>query len=511
MVDRKASRQLVAPLAGICVLAGFSGQSVADDASSQALRDQVQALQKQVDALSSKAGMPSGQSASPDRSNIQLNPSPNTGVSKEQAGEPKPNLSGPPPITWNGITIYGTVDVGVAYLSHGAPLSQTFGPSLPFTVTNYSNHPLTSLSNSGLSQSKLGLSGVEPLGFLDLNGVFKLETGFSPTSGRLVDGQQSLVDANGLANGKKVSNGDSSRAGQPFQGAAFAGVSSKTFGTLTFGRQTNPMADDLLKYDPQLQAQAFSPISFSGVSAGFGDTENRVLDDSLKYTGSYGPARVAISYQFGSRGNIPTGAEFIDVGADYAGLSVDAVLGKVKDAVAAASLTAAQNLLAPGTLAATVSDNTGYAIMANYTLNPLKFFAGYEHMKFDNPEDPLPVGTVNIGNYVLSVVNNKAFNINKTLGYDWVGTRYSVSPNLDLSIAYYHFLQNSFNANHCTNTSAASCSGTLNDASFVADYRFTRRFDAYFGVNYSSASNGLASGFLFNTDWAPELGVRFNF
>jgi hypothetical protein len=45
----------------------------------------------------------------------------------------------------------------------------------------------------------------------------------------------------------------------------------------------------------------------------------------------------------------------------------------------------------------------------------------------------------------------------------------------------------------------------------VADYRWTRRFDTYAGLNYSAASNGLASGFLYKNDWAPMIGGRFNF
>jgi hypothetical protein len=69
-----------------------------------------------------------------------------------------------PPITWNGITLYGTIDIGIAYLSHGAPLRPTYGAGLPFNLSSYSNHPLTSLAPNGLSQSKIGLSGVEPLG-----------------------------------------------------------------------------------------------------------------------------------------------------------------------------------------------------------------------------------------------------------------------------------------------------------------------------------------------------------
>jgi hypothetical protein len=132
-------------------------------------------------------------------------------------------------------------------------------------------------------------------------------------------------------------------------------------------------------------------------------------------------------------------------------------------------------------------------------------------MKYANPKAPLPAGTVTIGGYVLSTVNNTAYTINRVLEYSWAGVRWSATRKLDVTAAYYHFKQNSYAARHCSDTSSGACSGVFHDASLVADYRWTRRFDSYAGVNYSSASDGLAAGFLYNVDWAPMMGVRFNF
>ena len=510
MTERNASRQLAVTIAGLLALGGCAGSVLADEKSDEDLRDQVKALQKQVEELTKKVeGSKPGAHDAP-RAAVEQSPTPNRTVNAKEAEAP-PKTAAPPALTWNGITLYGTIDVGVAYLSHGAPLSPTYGPGLPFTLQNYSNHPITSLAPNGLSQSKVGISGVEPLGVGDLKGIFKLETGFNPTSGRLTDGPRSLIDNNGRPNNQRITASDSSRAGQAFQGGAYVGIASSTFGTLTFGRQNSLMADDLIKYDPQLQSQAFSPIGYSGASGGLGDTENKALDDVLKYVYAYGPARIAVLYQFGQRGTVPEGSESIDIGADYAGLSVDALYGKVRGAVNLASLTAAQNTAAPGTLAGTISDNTAYALMASYTWQPFKIYAGYEHMRFANPEDPLPVGTTTIGGYVMSVVNNTAYTINKILEYSWAGMRYSMTAKFDMTLAYYHFKQDNYNAKPCSNTSAGSCAGLFHDASFVADYRWTRRFDTYAGVNYSDAADGLASGFLYHNDWAPMIGARFNF
>jgi predicted porin len=409
------------------------------------------------------------------------------------------------------VTLYGVLDVGVAHLSHGAPLSKTYGPGLPYVVQNYSNHSITSAAGNGLSQSKLGLSGIEPLGARDLRAVFKLETGFQPTSGRLTDGPRSLIDNNGRANGDKVTSGDSSRAGQPLQGAAYGGLTSTMLGTLTLGRQPSLMADDLMKYDPQLQSQAFSPIGYSGTSAGLGATEAKIVDQSVKYVLGIGPVHAAGLYQFGSSGGVPGGAESVALGIDCVGLSLDLLWGRVHGAVAASSLTAAQNTTAPGTLAATASDNTAYAIMLRYAVAWLKVYGGYQHMTFANPEDAVANGTATLGGYVLSSVNNTAFAIHKVLEYAWTGFRISPTAWLDVSAAYYHFHQNSYNANGCSDDSAASCSGSYHDASFVVTGKLSLRLDLYAGVNYSRAVDGMAAGFLNDRNWTTMTGLRISF
>jgi predicted porin len=505
------SRLTLAALAGISVLTGSATSSRADDPPAaspgdQALADQVRALQQRVDQMSAQMTPPT---TAPEEK-------PRKSESDEDHPKPakeEPPPSGPPPLTYKGITLYGAVDISIAHLTHGAPLSNTYPASLPFVLSAFSNRPITSIADNGLSQSRVGLSGAESLGLLDLKAVFRVEAAFQPTSGRLSDGPQSLIDDNGVANAKKITSGDSSRAGQVFNSAAYVGLSSAMYGTLTFGRQNAVMADDLIKYDPQLQSQTFSPISYSGTSGGFGDTEDKTLDSSVKYVVGYGPVHVMGQYQFGHTNYEPEGAYSVDVGAEVAGLSVDAIYAKVKGAIAATSLSAAQVTAgAPLTsLAATVSDNSGYAVMALYKINPVKIYASYQHIAFDNPEKPMVPNTVTIGSYVLSVVNNTAFNIQKKLDYFWGGIRYSVLPDLELSAGYYLFFQNSYNANGCKDDSAGSCSGTFQDASFVADYRLSRRFDVYAGFNYTTGSNGLVSGFINTSDLATAAGIRFTF
>jgi predicted porin len=489
-------KSILAAMGASVALAAAPGVVLADNASDiQALKDQVRAMQQKIDQLSNPPAPPSASVA----------------AAVAPLDAPKRETKA---LTYMGVTLYGTVDVGIAYMTHGAPLSQTWAPGLPYFVQNFSNHSITSAAPNGLSQSKVGLSGVEPL-WGDWTGVFRLETGFDPTSGRLTDGPGSLVADNGRSAATKISAGDSSRAGQPFQGAAFAGISSPTFGTLTFGRQNTLMSEALSKYDPQLQSNAFSPISLQGTAGGFGDTQDRVFDSSVKYVINVGPGHAAIIHEFGSDGYIPENSNEFSVGADIAGLSVDAIYGVVHGAVSAASLTAAQVPTVPtGTLSATISDNTGYGGLAKYDMKewvPIKLYAGWERIKFNNPEHTIAAGSQDIGGYILSITNNAAFNIQKILQISWAGVRYNPLPDLDLSAAYYQYNQKSFNANGCRTIAASSCAGELHDASMVADYHWTKRFDTYAGVNYSIVQNGLANGYLFTSDWTPMVGVRFNF
>jgi predicted porin len=452
-------------------------------------------------------------------------------------------------LTWKGITLYGIVDVGLQYQTHGTPINDYFPGGSAEPIQKNSNNSVFGVTPSNLSQSRIGLAGNEPLGWLDWAGVFRLETFFNPQSGDISDGLKSLTQNNGKALGEQTTNVDTSIAGQAFAGAAYAGFSSPTYGTFTFGRHTTPLADGIAKYDPTGASQAFSLIGFSGVTAGGGDTEDRRLDQSLKYTAKYDWLHLGALYQFsGARGSTNTAIQ-ATVGADYAGFSVDAYYAKKYNAVSVSALSAAQvtdvvnNCNAdvsaaptPSTvrcysvnnsLAGTVSDNTDGSIMALYNLGTITFYAGYEHIKFENPNNPYSVGQSIIGGYVLAVVNNTAYDDNKVLQVYWAGAKWTVLPALDLIVDYNGYHQNSYatgkNAG-CTTTVASQCSGTENTVSLVADYRFSKRFDAYIGTFYSEVQDGLASGFeLTNLNskgesttssastLATTMGIRFKF
>ena len=222
--------------------------------------------------------------------------------------------------------------------------------------------------------------------------------------------------------------------------------------------------------------------------------------------------RAGALYQFGKSDSSPGEAWQGTLGFDYAGFTVDAIYGHKKDAIAAASLSAAQFATAPlDSLAATISDNTSYTIGASYTTGPVKAFVGYEHIKFENPDQPLQAGITGLGGYTFSFVNNSAFPHPRVLQASWGGVRYLLTPNFDITAATYHYDQNSFGTAHCSDASAATCSGGENVYSLMGDYRLTKRFDVYAGAMYSKVSDGLANGFLHTSTLNTMAGFRFTF
>src|SRR5579864_210272 len=109
--------------------------------------------------------------------------------------------------------------------------------------------------------------------------------------------------------------------------------------------------------------------------------------------------RLGALYKFNGSSGSANSAFQGNIGTQFAGASVDAYYSKVYSAITATSLTAAQLAKLPAlgysvadSLAATISDNTAYALMALYKLDPLKFFAGYEYIKYENPRTPLSAG-----------------------------------------------------------------------------------------------------------------------
>src|SRR5271168_961932 len=431
-----------------------------------------------------------------------------------------PGITGDDSLTWHGITLYGVVDIGVQYDTHSAPFTPYRPAASGNIVRQNSLHSAIGLTPSNMGQSRVGLQGTEPLNE-DWSAVFQVETFFNPQSGEIADSLKSLAVNNGRALAAQRVGVDGSSAGQAFQ-TAYVGLKSARFGTLTFGRQVTLLSEGTIKYDPNYNATAFGLLGASNTYSGGGSSEDNRLDSTAKYYVSFNDlVHFAALYEFnGSNGAANTAVQG-DIGGEYAGLSVDAYYSKLNSAITAASLTAAQvaelpalGYSASNALAATISDDTTYSLMALYNFDPLKFFAGYMHIKYANPANPLGAGFSDIGGYVLAFVVNNAYINPKTVQVYWSGVRYTVLPGLELTAAYYGYHQNAYGTGTqagCSTSAHSTCSGSLEAYSLDADYHFNKHFDAYLGAMYSGVHDGVASGYLYSTNINPTVGVRYKF
>jgi predicted porin len=435
------------------------------------------------------------------------------------------------PLTWNGITLYGTIDAGVSWRSHGAPFNGTSAVGVDYLIQKYSNGPRWDLGPNALSNSNIGLKGNEPLapGWAF---IFDLQAGFDPYSMQLSNGPHSVTQNAGVPLNNQDSYADSSRAGQFYNSVGYLGVSSP-YGTLTVFRQNSLTLDAVFAYDPMGASYAFSPIGWQGITCGAGNTETCRFSTSAKYSVDIGQFRVAALWQFGGYdlNNGSTGAYQLQLGGDVRNLaggtlSLDAIGSYVQNAVSVALAGNTLPAVLPQVLTATLSDNTSVMLVGKYSNGQLKLFAGYEFIQYAPPSNTFAPGagfSDIAGDFVCAGctainntnINNTAFSAgDKLLHVFWTGVKYAITDNLDLTAAYYHYDQPAYGAfvNCAANAAAfANCHGTFDAVSFVADWQFAKKFDTYAGIMFSQVNGGLANGFLNRSSIAPTAGLRFRF
>ena len=221
------------------------------------------------------------------------------------------------PLTWNGITLYGTIDMAAGYQTHGVPFNDVYPNGVEELISKNSNGRRYVLVPNGLGQSNIGVKGNEPIAG-GWSVLFNLQNGFDPHTLQRANGPKSLVQNNATPLDAQSANGDSSRAGQLFNTIAYAGFSHPTYGTLTAGRQDSLILDGLGAYDPMAAAPAFSVIGTSNTVAGAGDTEDARYETSVQYRVNVGAFRLAALYQFGGydQGNGSNGAIDLQIGGD---------------------------------------------------------------------------------------------------------------------------------------------------------------------------------------------------
>jgi predicted porin len=452
-------------------------------------------------------------------------------------------------ICWHGVCLYGNFDMGVNWQQHGnasSPLAG-FPANTPIEKSSFGSQFLATPNQ--MSTSFIGLRGKQEIAD-NLYAVFNLQTLFNPASGQNANGIGAIVQNNGFGQAPQLGTlanayGDSSKAGQMFNNAAYFGVSSPTYGTFTMGRQSALSSDNVVNYDALSGSNAWSLITNEGATGGGGVTENRIYDNSFEYRLNVGPVRLAAEAQIRNGNNSAVGNAFEgDIGFDYMGLSMDFLGGKIYDQNSiATTLSSAQvagisanQASAIGTVlgytipcslgcvSGTISDNTVFQLGVRYTIGPWKFYGGYEHLSFANPDNPLQPGATAIGGYNIGFVNNNNYISNRNQDVFWVGAKYAITPTLDVAASYYGIRQHFFTQGAapgatafvnmpggalnlgslaaqqaaCANNSASetNCAGGEDMVGLAIDWRFARHVDLYAGVAYSQRNGGLASGFI---------------
>jgi len=470
-------------------------------------------------------------------------------------------------LTWHGITVYGTYDVGAGWVSHGLPENGYNYEGESLVNRNGYQHRFVVAPNN-LSQTSLGVRGKEE--FLPgWSVVFNASTGINPQSGLLANASATQTINNGLPRAGYSEAIDGARAGQPFNDEYYAGISSKFTGTLTFGRQRALGTDAMLLYDPAGGSYAFSYIGYNGTMAGGGDTEDSRWDDALKYRLALGPAHFGAMYKFadGSAGCYAAAAAAgsswtastctaeqahnnaygFDLGGKAGKFFGDIVyqhynqaisvlnplqgpqsqsggaqLQSTEDSIDTTYITGTNLISTDNTVYGIVTDNNAIMAAAKYSSEEFKVFAGYEYIWQNNPKNPLGVGASDQGGYIMSGVEDNNLDSEKLLQIWWTGAKYTYRSKTDVTLAWYQQRQNDFRLPPTCSVAAgfrASCAGTLNEGSVYLDHHFTKRFDTFAGVAYSFVSGGLdiaiphGPGVPYNSDnnLAPTVGGRFTF
>jgi len=488
---------------------------------------------------------------------------------KTQAKTPDPCTSGHDfattdcALTWHGITLYGTYDVGVGWVSHGLPENGYNYEGESLVNRNGYQHRFLIAPNN-LQQTGLGIRGKEEFAH-GWSVVFNASTGINPESGLLANASQTDIINNGLPRASYSEAIDGARAGQPFNDEYYAGVSNKNLGTLTVGRQRSLGTDTMLVYDPAGGSYAFSYIGYNGTMAGGGDTEDSRWDDALKYRLAYGPAHFGAMYKFadGSAGCFSASSTWtaanctpeaahnnaygFNLGGKSGKLFADLVYQHYNQAISVlnplqgpqsqssgaqqqssfdsinTNYIAGANLISTdNTVYGIVTDNNAVMAAAKYASEQFKVFAGYEYIWQNNPVNPLGVGASDQGGYFMSGVEDNNLDSEKLVQVWWTGAKYTYNSKTDFTFAWYQQRQNDFRVPQTCSAAAgfrASCAGSLNEGSFYIDHHFTKRFDSFAGVAYSYVSGGLdiaiphGPGVPYNSDnnFAPTVGSRFAF
>ncbi|MBI3794432.1 MAG: porin [Nitrospinae bacterium] len=439
-------------------------------------------------------------------------------------------------------TIYGVLDAGVGYetrsLNADPNLMGTINPNANSAIKSANSTDILAMFNGGISGSRLGVKGSEALegGW---KFVFQLETGFNLPNGQISDNEQSLVNNNpnnGANQNIGSANANSSLAGQLFNRQAWIGMSSDSFGTLSFGRSYNFIFDVLSKYDPVQYAQMFSTVSFAGTfGGGAGVSEDTRVDDNIKYVTKLGDMNLGMAYKVGNMAGSTAynqGWQF-NLGYEAGDLGVQALYEQHNDAIKTGNGTTA-SVASGASLTGTAYNTRDWLVAVKYKVNDdAKVSVGYQYYTLSTPTDYFGTGPTKT--WVTSLFNRQALitpystastggGNDQNIGVFFLGGSYNVGEKTNLAVGYYAIDFFGY-TNGATDTTAAKQTATSEGFqtyySLLLDHNYSKNTDAYLGIMFVNLSGGLytnggnsasgGSGYTNLDDATYGVGLRHKF
>ncbi len=320
------------------------------------------------------------------------------------------------------VTLYGVADINVEYVNHlGA---------VPTAANQFNRGPANDvyrMNSGGVSGSRWGLRGSEDLGG-GLQALFVLESGFN------------------------LDTGTSQQSGRLFGRQAFVGVQKAGIGHISLGRQYTSMFEALANFSPTAYATQYEPVVLQS-------GPNFREDNTVKYTGKFGPVTALAHWSFGT------------------GLALPATVG------------VATPIGGNGEVPGQFRRDTAYGAAVAYQSGPFGVTVGYDQW---NPT----IGTSNGTNKKAVVGASYTFGPAKIMGgyrwgqnknaadvviqrddFYWIGANYQVTPAIGLTLEYnYDDVKSLFGNTNVANPWQIA---------FVANYAFSKRTDVYLTTAYA--------------------------
>jgi predicted porin len=332
-----------------------------------------------------------------------------------------------PAFAQNSVTLYGIIDAGINY------------------TNNSGGHALWQMSSGILQGSRWGLKGTEDLGG-GTKAIFQLENGFNVFNGKL--GQGSLE----------------------FGRQAYVGLTNNTYGTLTLGRQYDPIVDIVqpTTFNGQWGAFFSHPSDIDNTDNGF-RVNNSVKYVSPSWAGLQAEGFYAfggVAGQFRQNSTIAGGLSYTNgplyVGAAYfyaRNPSTQFPDGNFEPSTPTTPTTSSTGAF--GYVGSPLNMQT-VGVGASYVIGPVQFGGDFTNVRFQDAN---------------SILGNTVWFNDYEIWGNW-----HLTPAATLGLGY------TYTDGHVDANGGAT--PKYNQVNAIADYALSKRTDVYVMGIYQHASDG---------------------